>query len=183
MPPDTTEYNTVGFPAPEVQIKVVHTKTGQVLGPRQNGELWVKSPTNMSGYHGNPEATLEVLTHDGWLRSVEVRAFLHHFGIKSVAEKPHSHIQSSDDTPYCQYELRNDLNGNPSRYRIPVGTRYSPTLLNTADRQPQRQGSLGVHQAYHVDSRLHHSARDRHRLRYEQSPLLEHQVETCNRSF
>ncbi|CAN7989561.1 unnamed protein product, partial [Ixodes hexagonus] len=37
-------YDTIGFPAPMTQIKIVDTETGCVLGPREAGELYVKSP-------------------------------------------------------------------------------------------------------------------------------------------
>ncbi|CAN7947504.1 unnamed protein product, partial [Ixodes pacificus] len=69
LPRDTTEYKTIGFPAPNVQMKIVEPDTGKVAGPTEHGELWVKSPTNMKAYHNNPEATVEVITPDAWLRS------------------------------------------------------------------------------------------------------------------
>ncbi|CAN7976286.1 unnamed protein product [Ixodes persulcatus] len=69
MPRDTMEHKTIGFPAPDVQMKAVDIDTGKVLGPKEHGELWVKSPTNMRAYHNNPDATAEVITPDGWLRT------------------------------------------------------------------------------------------------------------------
>ncbi|CAN7988604.1 unnamed protein product, partial [Ixodes hexagonus] len=69
MPRDTIEYKTIGFPAPNVQMKIVDPDTGKVVGPGEHGELWAKSPTNMRAYYNNTEATAEVITPDGWLRS------------------------------------------------------------------------------------------------------------------
>ncbi|XP_042147446.1 4-coumarate--CoA ligase-like 2 [Ixodes scapularis] len=72
MPRDTMEYKTIGFPAPDVQMMVVDIDTGKVLGPKEHGELWVKSPTNMRAYYNNPDATAEVITPEGWLRTGDI---------------------------------------------------------------------------------------------------------------
>ncbi|KAM7307020.1 hypothetical protein ISCGN_010656 [Ixodes scapularis] len=69
LPRETMEYNTIGFPAPDVKIKIVDIDTGRVVGPGELGELWAKSPTSMRAYHNNPEATRTVVTPDGWLKS------------------------------------------------------------------------------------------------------------------
>ena len=49
-------------------MKVVDEE-GREVGRGQTGELWVKGPGLLAGYHGDPEATAEVLTEDGWLRT------------------------------------------------------------------------------------------------------------------
>ncbi|NCJ06826.1 AMP-binding protein [Synechococcales cyanobacterium C] len=49
---------TVGLPIPGADIRIV-----------ADGELWVRSPYTLLGYYRNPEATAQVLTAEGWLRT------------------------------------------------------------------------------------------------------------------
>lgn len=59
---------SVGLPLPGVRFKVVGDDGGEVpMG--SVGELWLKGPGVLSGYHGSPEATAAALTSDGWLRT------------------------------------------------------------------------------------------------------------------
>lgn len=53
-------YETVGRPLPGVELKIA-----------EDGEILVRSPGNMVGYHRKPEATAEVL-RDGWLYTGDV---------------------------------------------------------------------------------------------------------------
>lgn len=41
----------------------------------QPGELWVKSPSCVQGYHKNPEATEVQFTNDGWYKTGDVGFF------------------------------------------------------------------------------------------------------------
>lgn len=58
----------MGVPVPPNRFKVVG-ETGRAVAPGQVGELWVKGPGVLQGYHGRPDATREVLSPDGWLRT------------------------------------------------------------------------------------------------------------------
>ncbi|RSM69615.1 DNA-binding protein [Actinoplanes sp. ATCC 53533] len=57
---------TSGPPAPGVEVRLVDTATGEPAATE--GEIWVRGPNLMLGYHGRPEATAEVLT-GGWYRT------------------------------------------------------------------------------------------------------------------
>ena len=47
----------------------VRGEDGKVLGDREVGRIFVKGPSIMPGYFGEPEATAEVLSADGWLNT------------------------------------------------------------------------------------------------------------------
>ncbi|CAN7950229.1 unnamed protein product [Ixodes pacificus] len=55
-----------------VQIKVVDVKSGNVLGPNEEGEVLVKTPCSMKGYYGHPQATSQTITPDGWVRTGDI---------------------------------------------------------------------------------------------------------------
>lgn len=42
---------------------------GSALGPNQKGELVVKGPQVMKGYHNKPEETKNTFTEDGWFKT------------------------------------------------------------------------------------------------------------------
>ncbi|GAB0092995.1 4-coumarate--CoA ligase [Sergentomyia squamirostris] len=62
---------TVGQPVPNTQAKVVDlsdpTMTG--MGPNKVGELLVRGPQVMRGYHNRKEATDEMLMENGWMKT------------------------------------------------------------------------------------------------------------------
>jgi long-subunit acyl-CoA synthetase (AMP-forming) len=50
-------------------------KTGESLGPGQNGEICIKSPMNMLKYVNNPQATQETIDAGGWLHTGFINCF------------------------------------------------------------------------------------------------------------
>ncbi|XP_018019407.2 4-coumarate--CoA ligase 3 [Hyalella azteca] len=57
---------------PRVQAKIVDMDTGAALPPNGNGELCLKTPCMMKGYHNRPDATRETIDEDGWLHTGDV---------------------------------------------------------------------------------------------------------------
>jgi len=56
---------SVGFPGPNVQIKITNPETEETLGANKVGEIRVKVPFVMNGYYKNPEATKKAFDSDG----------------------------------------------------------------------------------------------------------------------
>ena len=60
--------DAVGIPVPPNRLRVVGAD-GADVRPGEVGELWVKGPGLLEGYHGDPDGTRQVRTEDGWLRT------------------------------------------------------------------------------------------------------------------
>lgn len=56
---------SVGVTLPSTECRIV--VDGRDAGAGEAGELWVRGPQVMAGYHNRPEATAATLTTDGWL--------------------------------------------------------------------------------------------------------------------
>ncbi len=65
-PPGRAIPGSLGMPVRDTEIKIVPEPDAK---PEDGGELWVRGPQVMWGYWENPQATAEVLTGDGWLKT------------------------------------------------------------------------------------------------------------------
>ncbi|MQY06283.1 type I polyketide synthase [Actinomadura macrotermitis] len=57
-----------GQPVPGLDVRLVDPDTGADVGPDTEGEVWVRGPSVMLGYHDRPEETAAAL-RDGWYRT------------------------------------------------------------------------------------------------------------------
>ncbi|WP_413811817.1 type I polyketide synthase [Streptomyces sp. OE57] len=57
-----------GLPVPGLALRVVDHRTGLDVPDGTEGEVWVRGPNIMAGYHDQPEATAEAL-RDGWFHT------------------------------------------------------------------------------------------------------------------
>jgi fatty-acyl-CoA synthase len=64
-------YVDCGPVLPELEVEI-RDAAGQELPDRQAGEIFVRGPSVMSGYFGDPEASRKVLTADGWLKTGDI---------------------------------------------------------------------------------------------------------------
>ncbi|MFF8727225.1 SDR family NAD(P)-dependent oxidoreductase [Streptomyces sp. NPDC015171] len=57
-----------GLPVVGLGVRLVDTGTGEDVADGEEGEVWVRGPSVMAGYHNQPEATAAAF-HDGWYRT------------------------------------------------------------------------------------------------------------------
>ncbi|MDF9717714.1 long-chain fatty acid--CoA ligase [Nocardioides sp. ChNu-153] len=62
---------SIGVPIPDVEMKLINADWSDVdlaANPDAVGEIAIKGPNVMKGYHGRPDATADAI-HDGWFRT------------------------------------------------------------------------------------------------------------------
>lgn len=77
---------SVGRLLANVEAKIVDPDTGIALPPGEQGELWIKGPTIMQGYIGDPKTTSETLVPGGWLRTGDL-CYIDHHGYLFVVDR------------------------------------------------------------------------------------------------
>jgi long-chain acyl-CoA synthetase len=80
-----SKIGSIGVPVPEIRIKIADTDEKEVA-QGEVGEIAVKGPVVMKGYHNNAEAT-EAMIREGWLYtgdlgSIDEEGFVYHLGRK-----------------------------------------------------------------------------------------------------
>jgi len=70
-PPKGRKHGSVGRAIPGVKIRIVD-ETGAHLKHGEEGEICVMGPNITRGYHGNDQATRELFTQDGWLKTGDI---------------------------------------------------------------------------------------------------------------
>lgn len=73
-----TRNGGIGWPISNTQCRIVSLDDGKTnLGPGEVGELWIKGPQLMKGYHNNAEATINTLVENGWLKTGDIGYYNH----------------------------------------------------------------------------------------------------------
>jgi acyl-CoA synthetase (AMP-forming)/AMP-acid ligase II len=68
----TAPPGSVGPLVPSTECRLVDPVTGADVGVGAVGELWIRGPQVMRAYLGRPEATAEVMSPEGWLRTGDI---------------------------------------------------------------------------------------------------------------
>ncbi|MCG2630514.1 AMP-binding protein [Bradyrhizobium sp. WYCCWR 13023] len=62
-----------GWPmSPDAKVRVRDTETGELTVPGISGEIEISAPSRFLGYFGNPEATSDAITADGFFRTGDI---------------------------------------------------------------------------------------------------------------
>jgi long-chain acyl-CoA synthetase len=76
---------SIGAPVPGVEVRLVDTDGSDSL-VGDPGEIWVSGPNVFQGYWRDPEATRQVLTPEGWLKTGDV-AVVDHDGDLALVDR------------------------------------------------------------------------------------------------
>lgn len=72
-PLDGTErIGTIGLPMSSTDMRIWHEDENRLATTEERGEIHIKGPQVMKGYLNRPEATAEVITADGWLKTGDI---------------------------------------------------------------------------------------------------------------
>ena len=108
-----TKQGTTGLPYPDVELRVVDPEDPSKEVPQgEMGELLIKSPGNLVGYHNLPDVTAERLLPGGWLRTRDiVRA--DDQGYFEIVGRQDDRINCAGESIYPK-EVENVLMGHPN---------------------------------------------------------------------
>jgi long-chain acyl-CoA synthetase len=121
---------TVGKPFPGVEIKIA-----------EDGEILVKGPGNMLGYHKNAAATADMLL-DGWIRTGDIGEF-DGDGFLKITDRKKSLFKTAGGKYIAPVQLEHGLATNPLVVRavaIGDGRPYVTALVVPDWNEAQRQG-------------------------------------------
>ncbi len=108
--PKNPRKNTIGLALPNTELKVINPD-GETLSSGEAGELCVRGPQVMLGYWRRPEATAEVLSNEGWLRTGDI-ATIENNGYVRIVDRKKDMIIVSGFNVYPN-EVENILVGHP----------------------------------------------------------------------
>jgi long-chain acyl-CoA synthetase len=124
-PPADFRFGTVGRALPGIELRI-----------DSDGEVLIKGPNVFSGYYGNPEATAEILTEDGWLRSGDIGA-IDDDGYLTITDRKKDIIVTAGGKNISPQLIENALKASP----------YVSQALVIGDNKPYLVALITVDQA------------------------------------
>ncbi|ORY38884.1 acetyl-CoA synthetase-like protein [Rhizoclosmatium globosum] len=64
--------NSIGLMIPNIEARIVNPDTGKDVEQGQEGELWVRGPNVMKGYHNNAKATADCIDKDRFFHTGDI---------------------------------------------------------------------------------------------------------------
>ena len=93
--------STVGVPLSGTDIKIA-----------ENGEVLSRSAGVFKGYYGDEEATRQIITADGWLKSGDA-GFLDSNGHLTITDRTNTALTLADGSPFSTQLIENNLRFSP----------------------------------------------------------------------
>jgi long-chain acyl-CoA synthetase len=112
--PERYRFGSVGPPLPGFEVRI-----------DEDGEILIRSETVFQGYFKDPEATAQVLTPDGWLRTGDIGT-LDEDGFLHITDRKKDIIVTAGGKNVAPQNLENDLKTS----------RYVSQALVVGDRRP-----------------------------------------------
>ena len=116
---------SVGRALPIVELRITGSDGSEVRAGT-TGEIEVRGPQIMPGYLGKPEATSEILSEDGWLRTGDL-GYVDEDGYLYVTDRAKDMIIRGGENVYC-VEIENRLVEHPAIAEAAVIGVPHPTL-------------------------------------------------------
>jgi len=116
-PSDITKIRSIGKFTPAMQRQIVDDE-GNVLGPNQEGELWVKGEAVMQGYFKEEGLTREVLTPDRWFKTGDI-AYYDEEGLYYIAGRKKEMIKVAGEIVFSA-EVEEKIHNHPKIEEVAV---------------------------------------------------------------
>ena len=71
-PRHSVKLGALGVAVPDTECRIVDVVSRDDISPGELGEVWVRGPQVMKGYHNNSEITGDIIDRDGWLRTCDI---------------------------------------------------------------------------------------------------------------
>jgi long-chain acyl-CoA synthetase len=132
--PEHWKFGTVGEPAPGTEVKIAG-----------DGEILVRGPGVMRGYHNSPDQTAEVLTDDGWFHTGDIGELDN--GMLRITDRKKDLIKTSGGKyvapqsieglfqAVCPYASQIVVHGDGRKYVVALVTLDEEALKGWAEKQ------------------------------------------------